>query len=153
MNELENKSFVPITIGNTNINYNSDKHEISIKNNRLKPLSINFDGELILSTSKGLQIVSTGQVDIVTNDKLICLDSVNSFIHLNSRKSKLTEHLRKSNLNKRIDHQQQKLLEQKRMEQDKKISEFSELIDIIDNLNDRLRALELKEEKTINIKN
>jgi len=67
------------------INYDEETNTIVIENN--KPLNIILNGKLHVFIKDDFEIESNGQVDVVTHGSKICLDSLNSQIYLNSRRT------------------------------------------------------------------
>ena len=67
------------------INYDDETNTIVISNDI--PLKIILNGKLHFFVKDDFEIESHGQVDVVTHGSKICLDSLNSQIYLNSRRT------------------------------------------------------------------
>lgn len=69
------------------IKFDHDTNTLTI-NNADFPLTVKVSGPIIFEFADDVSFESDGQFDISTKNKMICLDSINSVIHLNSRKCK-----------------------------------------------------------------
>ncbi len=69
------------------ISYDSSLKEYVITNAG-EPVTIRVKGQINFIFDDDVQIESNKQLDIVSNSNPICIDTVNSFLFLNSKKSK-----------------------------------------------------------------
>lgn len=149
----EKKSLQSISLLNNKlyVEYDEETNEVLIDNSSDIPLTINFKGQLNLQLSEDFLLETDGEFDLITNGNMICLDSVNSVIHLNSRKCKKLR-TDDSNTNPtKICEEQNKLAKQGYQRHKKEMSHIEKLQSIIDNMNTRLLKLEKHEDCMIDI--
>jgi len=81
------------------INYNQYSNELIIESNELKPLTINYIGNIQLKVEGDIEIISKGEFDLVTYEKMICLESLGSSIHMNSFMAKSIREVKEDSIN------------------------------------------------------
>lgn len=59
-------------------------------------LSVEFDNNVLFHSNGDFVISADGEIDLITNGSPICIDSINSKIHLNSREAKSIKDLPQS---------------------------------------------------------
>ncbi len=65
----------------------TNKNFVSVNIHGDMGVSIEFDNDVLLKSNGDFMVVSKGEIDFITNGKPICFESINSEIHLNSRKA------------------------------------------------------------------
>lgn len=74
---------------NSLFEYDKLTNTIIIKNSNLdKPLNIVFENDVKIGVDGDFEIQTNGQLDVMSHSNILCLDSLNSKIYLNSRRSK-----------------------------------------------------------------
>ena len=54
-----------------------------------KPIRIKFNCDIIIENDKDLHILNRGELSLTTKDNNLCIDTINSKLYFNSRKSKI----------------------------------------------------------------
>ena len=142
---MDQKSLVIKTHpSNIEIDYSgSDIVKITIHNDM--DLHIAFDNNVMLETKGDFTIISKGELGLISMGSPLCLDSVDSIIHMNYRQSKHLVNLPESaQYREELDKENQKCIELATMQemQTKTLKErVSELETIVKNLHDRFKFL------------
>lgn len=122
---------------NLSMVFDDESNTLMIKNNI--PLNIAVDGKLRLIVDNDFEIQTSGQMDILSHGSLLCLDSLNSKIYLNSRRTKYCQSMkdRFSTVNRTIAHDET----DKCRNQYDRLS-YEALFETVQDLNERLSNLE-----------
>ena len=85
---MENKSLTIETHpNNIEVDYIDDKI-VRIKIHSDMALKIEMDNDVMLESKGDFSIISEGELSLISLGQPVCIDSINSVIHLNSRESK-----------------------------------------------------------------
>lgn len=151
MNDIEKKTDSVIPNG-IDVDYDREKNVLVLKNNNAAPLTIRFEGQLNIAFNDDFTLESTGQIDLITYEKMMCLDSVNSCIHLNSRKAKKLWNDEEEKKSLEVKEEQERAIKRMRIKEKNQMSELEKLQHLCDNINRRLLAVEQREQELIELK-
>lgn len=152
MNDIVKKTEDVIPNG-IDIDYDSESNIMTLKNNNAMPLTIRFEGGLNIQFDEDFVLESTGQVDLITHDNMICLDSIDSAIHLNSRKAKKLWNEDEERKVLEVEKEQERAIKRMRIKEKNQMTGLEKLQQLCDNINTRLLAIEQREKEMIEIKN
>ncbi len=98
------------------IDFDKDNNVLSITPPTDNPLTIKFNGNINFMVEKDLVLESNKSINMLTHGDLICFDSVDSAIHLNSYMcNKLKDTDKAVKIRKHLKHQQEKRMERLEM--------------------------------------
>lgn len=69
--------------------YDNTNHEYILCINLDKPIRLKFNNDIIIENDKDLHFINKGELSLTTKDNNLCVDTINSKLYFNSRKSKL----------------------------------------------------------------
>lgn len=150
MTDIEERSNNVILNG-ISVEYNCEKNELILKNNNASPLTIRFEGQLNIRFNDDFTLESTGQIDLISRQNMICLDSVDSSIHLNSRKSKNLWNDEEEKKFLRIKDEQERAIKRMRIKEKNQMSDLEKLQQLCDNINRRVLEIEQREQNLIEL--
>lgn len=92
---MENKSLtIEVDSSNVEIEYRDKMVCIHIHNNMA--IKLEMDNDVLLESHGDFSIVAGGELSFISSGEPICIDSIDSVIHMNYRESKLIKHLPES---------------------------------------------------------
>jgi len=93
---MDNKSLTfQVHPSNIKVDYiGKDLVKVNIQGNM--SVSIGFDNDVLLRTEGDFVVASKGEINFISDGEPICIDSLNSVIHLNSREGKYIKDLPES---------------------------------------------------------
>ncbi len=83
---MKSKSLT-IQVHPDDVKINTYKDIISIEIHSEMGISVEFDNSVLLKSQGDFMIAAKGEIDFISYGKPICLESINSEIHLNSREA------------------------------------------------------------------
>ncbi len=109
---MKNKSLVIKTHpSNVEVDY-SDSDIVTVKIHSDMDLHIEFDNNVMLETKGDFTIASQGELSLISLGEPLCLDSVDSVIHMNYRQSKIIKDLPESiEYRKKLDEESKHCIE------------------------------------------
>lgn len=109
---MKNKSLtIQTDANNVEIDYPSeDVVRVKIHNNM--SLHIEMDNDVLLESHGDFAIAAEGELSLISLGQPVCIDSVDSVIHMNYRESKLLKHLPESiEYRKKLEEENKKCIE------------------------------------------
>jgi hypothetical protein len=69
--------------------YDNTNNEYVLNININKPIKIKLNNDILIENDKDLHFINKGELSLTTKDNNICIDTINSKLYFNSRKSKI----------------------------------------------------------------